>query len=124
MDYAVGEVADLAARALRRFGSEALACADDSDASASSGVHDSAGSLSPTHSRKRRPAAGPGDRRGDSRDASGSLSGSDPISSRGSSGGRHGAHSGQACEVHAESTASMMPRVPELEQVRHTISTS
>ena len=107
----------MAAGVLRRFGSGSLAHADDSDASASSGVHDSAGSVSPTHSRKRRPAAAHGGRRDDVRLASGSLSGSDPISSRGSSGGRHCAHNGPACEVHAESTATMMPRVPELEQV-------
>lgn len=111
----------MAAGALRRFGSEALTHADDSDASASSGVHDSAGSVSPTHSRKRRSAAAYGDRRDDARLASGSLSGSDPISSRGSSGGRHCAHNGHACEVHAESTATMMPRVPEVEQVWHLV---
>ncbi|KAK9843420.1 hypothetical protein WJX81_001473 [Elliptochloris bilobata] len=100
------------------FGNEAANGLEDSDASASSGVHDSASSMSPVHSRKRRAAAAAAN--GNARRASGSLSGSDPYSSKASSSaGRHSAHNGHSGEARAnagEAAAPAMPRVPELEQ--------
>lgn len=113
----------------RRFGDDAAHGRDDSDVSASSGVHDSAGSMSPVRTRKRRAAA---DKAADgdlARRGTGSLSGSDPYSSRASSsGGRHAAQNGHAEDGHghahsnghvevAEFVAPPMARVPEHEQV-------
>ncbi len=99
-----------------RFGEGAGHAPDGSDASASSGVHDSAGSLSPVRARKRR-AAGAGEPR---RGGAHSLSGSDPFSSHTSgSSGRHSAHGAaeeRAADI-AECLAAPVERVPTMARV-------